>query len=248
MFSLVFVCLFTEEGSHVTITHDALDLTVQAPALPPLGIRHGTPNLGPAPTNDIWWLSLETCLHLFTWRPPNQHWHLVAEPRTVGKWVVHILQYCLVEDCFVNYLTILKVKYQESESSIFILMKRSNESDFILQNNQIQINFRDCFPQSDLNPVNSQIWVGENSLKVSLILQQPLWGNSGIFVSIYILLLSIWWSEDQLWISKSFHMLSVSQLLTEFVKDLFNVQRLLLIERFNRRLSGADIFVSFGVH
>ena len=185
MFSLVFVCLFTEEGSHVTPTHDALDLTVQAPALPPLGIRHGTPSLGPSPTNDIWWLSLETCLHLFTWRPPNQHWHLVAEPRTVGKWVVHILECCLAEDCFVNYLTILKVKYQESERSIFILMKRSNESDFILQNNQIQINFRDCFPQSDLNPVNSQIWVGENSLKASLILQQPLWGNSGIFVSIY---------------------------------------------------------------
>ena len=28
---LVFVCLFTGEGSHVTITHDALDLTVHRP-------------------------------------------------------------------------------------------------------------------------------------------------------------------------------------------------------------------------
>ena len=112
-------------------------------------------------------------------------------------------------------------------------MKRSNESDFILQNNQIQINFRDCFPQSDLNPVNSQIWVGENSLKVSLILQQPLWGNSGIFVSIYfycqfdvvrtncgfrsrfICYLSLSFSQNLLRICSTFNVYSLSKGLTE---------------------------------
>ena len=49
MFSLVSVCLFTG-GPHMTITHDALDLTVQGPHL--LDIRHGPPSspaLDPTP-------------------------------------------------------------------------------------------------------------------------------------------------------------------------------------------------------
>ena len=45
MFSQVCVCLSTR-GPHVTITHDALDPTVQSPgpgpSLPPLGISSGT--------------------------------------------------------------------------------------------------------------------------------------------------------------------------------------------------------------
>ena len=43
MFSVVSVILF-RVGPHVTITHDALDLTVQALASsPPLDTRHVTP-------------------------------------------------------------------------------------------------------------------------------------------------------------------------------------------------------------
>ena len=66
MFSQVCVCLSTGGGGpHVTITHDALALTVQGPSWPwtPPDMGHGTP--GPAPASDIWWPSLETCSNLF---------------------------------------------------------------------------------------------------------------------------------------------------------------------------------------
>ena len=43
-------------GSHVTIIHDALDLTVQ-----------GSP--GPTLANEIWWQRLETCSYLSTRGP-----------------------------------------------------------------------------------------------------------------------------------------------------------------------------------
>ena len=49
-------------GPHVTITHDALDLTVQCPrpsAWDPLAMP-------PPPASNIWGSSLETCSNLFT--------------------------------------------------------------------------------------------------------------------------------------------------------------------------------------
>ena len=80
------VCLSTEVGmggSHVTITHDALDLSLQGPhpfqiwdltfqvplALTPL-YTWDILMQGPQPlANDIQWPSLETCSNLFTLGP-----------------------------------------------------------------------------------------------------------------------------------------------------------------------------------
>ena len=61
-------------GPHVTITHDALDLTSQLP--PSLDVGHGSPlslswhgdihpNLAPPPTSDIRWPSVEISWNLF---------------------------------------------------------------------------------------------------------------------------------------------------------------------------------------
>ena len=65
------VCLSVHRGKglHLTIVHDALDLTLQAPH-----IRHGTPQPQPQSqpsTSDILWPSLETCSNLFTPRMPR---------------------------------------------------------------------------------------------------------------------------------------------------------------------------------
>ena len=63
MFSVVSVCL--QGVSHVTITNDALDLTVQAPVgLPPWDLIGQGP-----PATDNWWPSLGTFSNLFTLGP-----------------------------------------------------------------------------------------------------------------------------------------------------------------------------------
>ena len=63
-------------GPHVTITHDAFDLTVQVSSWPnPLG--HGT--WVPPHASDIWWQPMEsqvTCSNLFTWGPPPTNTHI----------------------------------------------------------------------------------------------------------------------------------------------------------------------------
>ena len=79
MFSLAFVCLQGRGGPHVTITHDALDLTVQ-PTHPP--------------AYDISWPFLETCSNLFTWGLLHQYWHLVAKADMAGKRTIRILLEC----------------------------------------------------------------------------------------------------------------------------------------------------------
>ena len=79
-------------GSHVTITHDALDLTIQGP--PP-----GLPPPYRDPVSDIWWPRLKTCSNLFTWGPPTTvNWHLVAteEARTVASRAARILVECFL--------------------------------------------------------------------------------------------------------------------------------------------------------
>ena len=58
------VCLFTR-GPHVTITHDAMDVTVEATPL----YRALVPslyNVAASPAGDIWWPRLETYSNLFT--------------------------------------------------------------------------------------------------------------------------------------------------------------------------------------
>ena len=78
MSSLVCVSLSTG-GPHVTITHDALNFTVQGPhrhqtwaptpALAAQDIRHGGPlflAIAPPLASDILWPSLDTCSNLFT--------------------------------------------------------------------------------------------------------------------------------------------------------------------------------------
>ena len=50
MFSQVSVCLSTGGSPHVTITHDALNITVQSPLNPPQATGHGgLPQPGPLP-------------------------------------------------------------------------------------------------------------------------------------------------------------------------------------------------------
>ena len=86
MFSLVSVCHFTGDGSHVTITNDALDLIVQGCPHPRMDNRHGTPtapghiirhgNPDPSPTHS-----------------PHRYWHLVVEPPMVltsGGWTTYV--------------------------------------------------------------------------------------------------------------------------------------------------------------
>ena len=74
------VCVYLSTwGLHVTITHDALDFTVQGshrhqtwaptPALAPQDIRNGGPlvvAIAPPLASDILWPSLDTCSNLFT--------------------------------------------------------------------------------------------------------------------------------------------------------------------------------------
>ena len=65
------------ERSHVDITHDALDLTIQDPGpTPSSSPPHSSPEMvpnctGPSPcpttTSEIWWPRVEACLNLFTW-------------------------------------------------------------------------------------------------------------------------------------------------------------------------------------
>ena len=83
-------------GSHVNITPDALDLTVQPQLISNLGHPGPSPHwtsdmgppshiqttsdLGPLPASDIWWWSLITFSTLFIWGPPE--WHLVVATET----------------------------------------------------------------------------------------------------------------------------------------------------------------------
>ena len=109
------VCLFVQRGSHVTITHNALDLIVRLPH-PALDIRHGTPlpNPSPIPTHppppcQTWNWPLSSAPPLLgtsgghNWRPvqfffspedpppTHQYWHLISEVRVVVKQAVPIL-------------------------------------------------------------------------------------------------------------------------------------------------------------
>ena len=108
-------------GSHVTPTHDPLDLTVQAPTR--CHYTGGSPNPGlatwtldltgqgpPAPlghrntldrdllmiSGGHHWRPVETFSLDLTVPGPPQYWHLVAtKAGTVGKWVV-----CILLECF----------------------------------------------------------------------------------------------------------------------------------------------------
>ena len=80
MFSHVCVSVYLstrrEGGPHLTITHEELDLTVQAPSPTP------------SPISDIWPPPLALV--------PHQYWHLVVEAHTVGKRSVSILLECFI--------------------------------------------------------------------------------------------------------------------------------------------------------
>ena len=94
VFSHICVCLGRGD-SHVTVTHDTLDLAAQRP-LPPL-------DMGPYCTCPpcYWHLmagDLFQLVHLRT--PAHQSWHLIAtEAQTVGREVVCILLECFLV-CF----------------------------------------------------------------------------------------------------------------------------------------------------
>ena len=111
VFSRVCLLFCPQERAHMTITHDALDLTVQPPppdwpspdfrpgthralAQPSLDIRLGIP-----PANDIWWSSLENCSDLFIWGPSSRSdiwWKHIAW----RKWEVHVLLECFLVEVY----------------------------------------------------------------------------------------------------------------------------------------------------
>ena len=81
------VCLlFCSGGCHVTITHDALHLTVQS---------HPVPEPAPLPPLVIWDMTTPPPPDMGP--PTNQSWHLVAtEARTVRNRAVRILLECFL--------------------------------------------------------------------------------------------------------------------------------------------------------
>ena len=93
-------------GSHVRITHDALDSLYRLPRTPDIGSiyipqRHQKWDLLSFPC--YWHLVVITgiCSNLLTWGPtptPHLNWHLVVatETCTVGKQVVRILLECFL--------------------------------------------------------------------------------------------------------------------------------------------------------
>ena len=97
--SYVIVCSYG--GSHVSITNDALDLTLQ---------RSSVGTLIPIPTADIWWPRLETCSNLFTLGPPphvfktsGNYWSSWASERSACYWMLSCITYIPVvirNDCF----------------------------------------------------------------------------------------------------------------------------------------------------
>ena len=88
MFSVVSVWHSVQGGSHLTITHGELDLTVQGPLPRPLHTWYLTVQ-GHLPASDIWGPSVETCSNLFASVPAPLHqcWHLVdIESYTSGQY------------------------------------------------------------------------------------------------------------------------------------------------------------------
>ena len=69
IFSAVSVC--SQGVTYVTITHDALDITVQAPLVP--AQAPWILDLGPLLGSDILWSSLETCTNMLIWGPLNSN-------------------------------------------------------------------------------------------------------------------------------------------------------------------------------
>ena len=70
-FSVVCVCQSVcRRRSHVTITHDALALTVQGPPTPNMGPQCTGSPLALVPANGIRWPRLESCSKLLTWGSP----------------------------------------------------------------------------------------------------------------------------------------------------------------------------------
>ena len=111
----VFVRVYLSTGGHVTITHDALDLTIQDPP-PGLGSgsdpsRHGISRptqlpqtcdlLALPPVSDIWWPSMETCSNLFILGSPTSVHILWWSTYSLRKQAVRILL-----ECFLVYFSI----------------------------------------------------------------------------------------------------------------------------------------------
>ena len=85
-------CPQVGRGSHVTITHDVLDLTIQGPLQPPPPKKYGTsfyrdpqgwPSPSPTPILDMFKLHYEA--------------------RTVGKRTIHILVECFLVQSYFHY-------------------------------------------------------------------------------------------------------------------------------------------------
>ena len=108
------VCDSIQRGPLVTITHDAMNLTVQSPTGPrSLDIRPGTPSPSTLPpATDIWWSILETCSNCSLEEPPPRKQNLVVatEVRTVCKQVVRILLECFLVTVYCHRIWLKSVE------------------------------------------------------------------------------------------------------------------------------------------
>ena len=103
------------------------------------------------PASDIWWLSLETWSHLFTWGPPNQYWHLMAEAHTVGKRAVYILLECvLVLREFEQF--VVNRPWVVWRAIIFYVIHREEISLYFGEIQRVDLNLRCSMTLSSLEP------------------------------------------------------------------------------------------------
>ena len=101
-------------GSHVTITHGALELIVQGTPWPwpSWTWDFWGPLPQPPPTSDIWWSPLGTCSNLFTSGPSPMgltsggNWNRYGQ----GKQAVHIILKCFLVNFKIHLIQVIRKK------------------------------------------------------------------------------------------------------------------------------------------
>ena len=101
-------------GSHVTITHGALELIVQGTPWPwpSWTWDFWGPLPQPQPTSDIWWSPLGTCSNLFTSGPSPMgltsggNWNRYGQ----GKQAVHIILKCFLVNFKIHLIQVIRKK------------------------------------------------------------------------------------------------------------------------------------------
>ena len=96
MFSIVSVCLSAGGFPHVTVSRDALELTIQGPSASTLPLDMGPHCIGTTPPPVTSGSQDRRPVQTWSLEDPPRYWHLVATKAcTVGKHVV-----CIILGCF----------------------------------------------------------------------------------------------------------------------------------------------------